>query len=139
MSVSELLFSFSGRTNRAMWWLTGVALLVFMVALIFVGLVLAQQRLGAIALGFMLFLIPILWVSFAVGAKCLHDRDMSAWWLLVFYVLPSVLQGLGEHFPKYWIGLTVTWVIIAVWCTVELGFLRGTTGSNQFGSDPLQA
>ena len=103
MSVSELLFSFSGRTNRAMWWLTGVALLVFMVALIFVGLVLAQQRLGAAALGLMLFLIPILWVSFAVGAKRLHDRDMSAWWLLVFYVLPSVLQGLGEHFPN--IGL----------------------------------
>jgi uncharacterized membrane protein YhaH (DUF805 family) len=139
MSVSELLFSFSGRTNRAMWWLTGVALSVFMAALFFAGLVLAHQRQGTIALALMLFLIPILWVSLAVGAKRLHDRDMSAWWLLVFYILPSVLQGLAEYSASYWLGLTVTWVVIAVWCIVELGFLRGTAGPNQYGSDPLQA
>lgn len=135
----ELLFSFSGRTNRAVWWLTGLAMLVFMAALAFAGFVLARQRLGIVALALMLFLIPILWASLAIGAKRLHDRDMSAWWLLVFYVLPGVLQGLAEHYAAYWLGLTVTWVVIAVWCTVELGFLRGTAGSNQYGSDPLQA
>jgi uncharacterized membrane protein YhaH (DUF805 family) len=27
---------------------------------------------------------------------------------------------------------------LAVWGIVELGFLRGTAGPNQFGPDPLQ-
>jgi uncharacterized membrane protein YhaH (DUF805 family) len=29
-------------------------------------------------------------------------------------------------------------LIISIWALVELGFLRGTPGPNQYGPDPLQ-
>ena len=31
----------------------------------------------------------------AVGIKRLHDRDKGGWWLLLFYVVPGLLGGIG--------------------------------------------
>jgi hypothetical protein len=36
--------------------------------------------------------IPLIWIGLAIGAKRLHDRDKSAWWLLVFYAAPGILS-----------------------------------------------
>ena len=55
------------------------------------------------------------WISLAVQVKRWHDRDKSAWWLLMNFV------------P--FIG--------AIWVLVECGFLRGTEGQNNYGPDPL--
>lgn len=104
---------------------------------------------------------------FAIGAKRLHDRNKTAWWLLVFYVLPWVLACyafgsfimgmlgagaltasgappeaamgsiIGSMQQMWWVSLIMT--IIGVWGLVELGCLKGTTGDNQYGPDPLPA
>ncbi len=69
--------------------------------------------LGLIGLG---IFIPTL----AVQVRRLHDRDMSGWWLLLFYVLSLVpLIGLFV-----WVGQIV------------LMILPGTRGPNRFGPDP---
>ena len=72
----------------------------------------------------------------AVGLKRLHDRDMSGWWLLVFYLLPPALDGLGRA-----LGIPIIFSLagsaISIWALVVLGFLRGTPGANQYGPDPL--
>ena len=39
--------------------------------------------------------IVILISSIAVGAKRLHDRNKSAWYLLLFYFVPGVLAAAG--------------------------------------------
>ena len=59
----------------------------------------------------LLFLYPAL----AVYAKRWHDRGKSGWWTLI--------------------GLVP--IIGGIWLLVELGFLRGTEGPNQYGNDPL--
>ena len=86
----------------------------------------------------LLLYIPLIWIGLAIGAKRLHDRDKSAWWLLVFYVLPGILSSLGNQMDD--LGFLILHVVsfaITVWAFVELGCLRGTLGPNQYGPDPL--
>jgi uncharacterized membrane protein YhaH (DUF805 family) len=71
-----------------------------------------------------------------VGIKRLHDRDKSGWWLLVFYVLPGVLNTIGESLAAGWIFSLASFAV-SIWALVELGFLRGTAGPNRYGPDPL--
>ena len=81
------------------------------------------------------------WISgFAIGIKRLHDRDKSGWWILLFYVAPSVLGGIANTCEQA-VGSFVFGVAsfaISIWGLVELGFLRGTVGPNPYGPDPLQ-
>jgi uncharacterized membrane protein YhaH (DUF805 family) len=87
--------------------------------------------------------------SIAVGIKRLHDRDKSGWWLLLFYLVPSILMGIGAIMFYYGIGEesagpiiggSVAYILglaVMVWTFVELGCLRGTLGPNRYGPDPL--
>jgi uncharacterized membrane protein YhaH (DUF805 family) len=81
------------------------------------------------------------WISaFAVGVKRLHDRDKSGWWILLFYLAPSVLGSIANTSEQPLVGfvLGVGSFVISIWALVELGFLRGTVGPNRYGPDPLQ-
>jgi len=79
--------------------------------------------------------------------KRLHDRNKSAWWLLIFYLLPTVLPWLGllipggsadpDAVPMAVVVLVYARFAIAIWALVELGCLRGTIGGNPFGPDPV--
>jgi uncharacterized membrane protein YhaH (DUF805 family) len=143
-------FGFRGRINRAKFWL---AMLIFFVAdlvLMLLGLALGK---GA---AFHLFSYPVnlaIFVSsLAIGVKRLHDRDRSAWWLFPFYVGPGLFAfpalafmwvaagSFGElrYLSLFLIRLClVAAFALAIWGLVEIGFLRGTTGYNRFGPDPL--
>jgi uncharacterized membrane protein YhaH (DUF805 family) len=59
--------------------------------------------------------IALLWPSVAIAIKRWHDRGKSGWWMLIFFV------------P------IVGWI----WGGIELGFLKGTDGPNEYGPDPL--
>jgi uncharacterized membrane protein YhaH (DUF805 family) len=154
MDYKWLLFGFHGRINRAKYWLT--ALIYFIVAIVMgvIGFVLGSGVLAQ----FISWLVElaVLVSSLAVGTKRLHDRGRSAWWLLVFYVLPSLLAGIGAGIAAATSGsltsgnISATGMIallifggagiaIGVWAFVELGCLRGTVGYNQYGPDPLAA
>jgi uncharacterized membrane protein YhaH (DUF805 family) len=123
--MQSLLFSFQGRINRAKFWLVHVAMWV--VVLVVFGAILgsaamsadpqaALQSVGAVG-GIILLVVYIaaLWIGLAIAAKRWHDRNKSAWWILI--VLVPVVGGL--------------------WYLIECGFLRGTTGANKYGPDPL--
>ena len=110
-SLTTLLFTFTGRINRAKYWLALAIYLAITVLLIAIGLIMFGNSLLAIGdeetddivvgllsrgIGFTLIVlvvyIPMVVSGFMVGIKRLHDRDKSGWWLLVFYVLPGVLS-----------------------------------------------
>lgn len=77
----------------------------------------------------------------AMGIKRLHDRNKSGWWALPVILLPVLLNGAGRGgLVTASSAMTLQWVslALAVLGIVELGFLRGTVGPNQFGPDPLQ-
>jgi len=64
-------------------------------------------------LSLFLGLIFWFWSGLAVDAKRWHDRNKSAWWILI------------EFIP----------LIGAIWSFIELGFLKGTDSPNRFGPD----
>jgi uncharacterized membrane protein YhaH (DUF805 family) len=106
MSVVHSYFGFSGRINRAKFWLLSILLVVFSViawivallaAFLITGLALTDGALPGLdepgklvqlildyAVAFLvLFGVTIaIWVSYlAIGVKRLHDRDRSGWWI----------------------------------------------------------
>jgi uncharacterized membrane protein YhaH (DUF805 family) len=155
MDLGWLFFSFQGRINRAKYWL---AILVFVAISLGLKLVLGVIAFAAMrgagtggyfALSIIVSILNlgvgiVLFISgLAVGAKRLHDRDKSAWWLLLFYVLPYALAGIGLliTYAAHNSGPFILGVLgalgIAIWMFVELGCLRGTVGPNRYGPDPL--
>lgn len=141
MTWQQLFFSYQGRINRAKYWLA--ALVYILVSLVAFGLafVIFSNR-SAIPLAVILaVIIYILFIisGFSVAAKRLHDRNKSGWWILIFYVLPGVLEGGGRASGSYSENqiLSLIGFAISVWAFVELGCLRGTVGPNRFGPDPL--
>jgi uncharacterized membrane protein YhaH (DUF805 family) len=116
MNLSTLLFSFQGRIGRLQWWL-----FILLASLPCPILDTAWDRADDYSLPVRLLLtfvsiVPV-WCLLAVGAKRLHDCDISAWWLLLL-ALPLV-------------GAFALFVIH--------GFIAGTPGPNRFGQSYAQA
>jgi uncharacterized membrane protein YhaH (DUF805 family) len=136
-SLLHVWFGFSGRLNRAKYWLVVVVNLVVLIGL---GIV-AFYVVGTPPLwGVFALVALVLAVSgLAIGVKRLHDRDKSAWWLLLFYLGPSVLSSLGGLFGDAGaILFGLASLALSIWTLVELGCLRGTDGPNRYGPDPLR-
>jgi uncharacterized membrane protein YhaH (DUF805 family) len=142
MSMTQLLFSFRGRLNRKSYWMTIIATMAIIVLVLLLALsMLREHRFEFAAFTVVILLIlyiPLVWIGLAISAKRLHDRDKSAWWLLVFYLLPGILSSAGNEMGD--VGFILLHIIsfaISVWAFVELGCLRGTPGPNRYGPDPL--
>jgi uncharacterized membrane protein YhaH (DUF805 family) len=135
-------FSFQGRTNRQQYWLTVLALAgIMIVAGVLVGAMSAMTELVWV------ILVPVLaayfWVVLALGARRLHDRNKSVWWLLLFWGVPTFFSlfaalgaaGGGSRDAANFIA--ALGLPFSIWAFVELGCLKGTSGPNKFGDDPL--
>lgn len=144
MPIGALLWSFQGRISRQPWWLASLATIIAMIALVLIAVfagagILTGDFAGNVGFALLMgvLFVPIIWIGLALGAKRLHDRNKSAWWLLVFYLLPSVLERAGDFAGSMQIAFALASLGISIWALVELGFLRGTSGSNPYGPDPL--
>jgi uncharacterized membrane protein YhaH (DUF805 family) len=142
MPMTQLLFSFQGRLNRKPYWMTAIATMVIIIVLLLFALILIREHrfeFAGLTLTLLVILyIPLIWIGLAIGAKRLHDRDKSAWWLLVFYAAPGILSTAGNRMED--VGFIILHIIsfgISVWAFVELGCLRGTPGPNRYDPDPL--
>jgi uncharacterized membrane protein YhaH (DUF805 family) len=140
-------FSFQGRSNRQRYWVTGITIfMLYFLAALIVG-ALAELPMLAI-LGGLLFLVLIrvsLVAGLANGARRLHDRGKSAWWLLLFVGLPTLLS-IPSELVKYShdadaqaLGLILLLPALPfyIWGFVVMACLKGATGPNRYGEDPL--
>lgn len=140
----EFLFGASGRINRAKYWRS---FLVYIVAGLLAGVILVTAAGIAVPLFIIMVVVVLIrWLlwGFSITTERLHDRNKSAWWLVVFYGLPAVL---GQFAKAAWfVGaagtvfhyiLALAGFALTIWGFVEIGFLRGTAGSNAYGPDPL--
>jgi uncharacterized membrane protein YhaH (DUF805 family) len=132
------------RISRAKYWrsvvLFGVAGLLATVILFTAAGIAAPPFIIMVILVF----VPWLLWGFSITTERLHDRDKSAWWLVVFYLVPSVL---GQLAKAAWfagaIGAVLDYVLVlagfalTIWGFVQMGCLRGTAGLNTNGPDPL--
>lgn len=88
-------------------------------------------------------LLCAIWSFLALGIKRLHDRGLSSW-LIFVVVLPAigalispamvVRFGFGENLVILSLLLLTASVI---WSLLQFGILKGQTGPNDFGPDPL--
>ncbi|MFM9941368.1 MAG: DUF805 domain-containing protein [Hyphomicrobiaceae bacterium] len=150
MGLFNLFCSLQGRINRATWWLCG---LVFFVLALILDAVFASMlapsfpdrdaaNVDTMAGG--LRALILLYPMIAVGVKRLHDRNKSGWWIVAF-MAPAFLLGLllpvavaggsiaNGGMVSILIVLTIVTIIMVIWNIVELGFLSGTTGDNDYG------
>lgn len=156
---------FKGRASRSeYWWFS----LFFSLAICFVlGVSLAAGLLspllilvgmGVSVATFLVMLLPAL----AVSVRRLHDCNLSGWWLLAAYILPTLLAlGLGAIMG---LPLAASWEIVNSAGTAPVQAMlqsrpalyalylpqlatglimfyffikKGTHGPNRFGLDPL--
>ena len=134
MEIARIWFDFKGRMNRGKYWLVTVANTFIIVAAILIAIVTDSWALGVLA--GLIFLVLIM-SGIAAGVKRLHDRNKSAWWLLLFYLVPSILQAAGNHAPDIGLVFGLIGFAVSAWAFVELGCLRGSIGGNPYGPDPV--
>ena len=158
----RFLFSFEGRINRARMWRYWLFVLVWEAfcfgAIWAIGTVAKLddpirdaaffnhtphnlvQWLGSTV--FYIFLIVYGVTLAAVSVKRLHDRGKGAIWLLLLWGMTILSSAVGFVAMLYCIvPLEIAFVLIADvlfwWWLIEVLFLRGTSGDNRFGPDPL--
>ena len=119
MGISQFLFSFKGRIPRSPYWLKwAIPLFVLGILAIILDVSFGTIELdnseepGGPFLG--LLIILSLYPSIAVTAKRLHDRNRSAWFMLLGFI-----------------------PLLNIWLMIECAFLEGTKGQNKYGADPL--
>ncbi len=162
MAIGQLLFSFKERIGRQYWWIASIAVAVVTGAVSSAIEAVAQSHgMGAIdtdtnqfeptgPLGVALSVVGLLnlWITYALAAKRLHDRDRSGWWLVAPILAIAVAVALGfaalslpegQREPWNSAAVLATFATLAViaWLFLEIGFLRGTQGPNRYGPDPL--
>ena len=140
------LFSFKGRIGRVDFWLRMLTIAaMFSVVIIFDTLL--NIRALAIRLGIAAFAGSLV-VGLSAMARRLHDRNKSAWYILLFLGVPSALQGFrsgnkedGLQIMLFSGGFSsfidVVCLAISIWMVVELGILSGSRASNEYGPPPL--
>ncbi|WP_022659056.1 DUF805 domain-containing protein [Desulfovibrio desulfuricans] len=125
--------SFKGRASRSeFWWFCLFTLLIN----IAVGIV------GAIApaLASIISAVQALWLllpTVSVSTRRLHDRDLSGWWqaLPAALMLPGLI-GLAADAEWLYIVAALAVGIASIGLMIVYA-LKGTSGPNRFGSDPL--
>lgn len=157
MDFKALYTTFDGRISRKPYWI-GTLLLVGVILIVWWGIAIFVSPFGTSiksqAVLQLVFTAIIIYPLTAVMVKRLHDRNRPSI-LAAVYWAPSFAQIIGDLLgitggmstlngtPVYlpntlgWIILAIT-MIIGIWALIELGFLRGTDGPNDYGPDPLQ-
>jgi uncharacterized membrane protein YhaH (DUF805 family) len=135
---------FKGRIGRRRYWsLTLLCLLAFVVGIasfIALGIMLDAGPTDAITavlapIGFV-FILSMSAALAGIGVRRLHDRGKTGYWLLLYYAMPSWMMKSAGLDAVGLVFLAATSGIL-IWAIVDLGVLRGDTGSNDFGPGPL--
>jgi uncharacterized membrane protein YhaH (DUF805 family) len=119
MDLKQFYLSPQGRVGRQDWWLKYALVFVIISVLASVldaslGLIDPERGYGPISI---VALLVMIYPAIIVNIKRYHDRNKSGWWILI-----ALIPIVGP-----------------IWQLIELGFLRGTTGQNRFGADPVAA
>jgi len=144
---------FSGRSRRMEFWMFMLLMLIVETVIIAViaaggisvfsrltagGGVGASPALGAASFGplfwigiivFCVWLLATIIPYIAVTVRRLHDRNMTGWYMLGFFVVIAILSRLGSLGSLLVFVVEIGWIVILA--------LPGTQGPNKYGPDPL--
>jgi len=115
MTLSQIYFSFEGRIPRSTYWLKyylpmmGISILAAILDFS-AGTFNEDYSIGLYSsIASLLLIYP----SIAIYVKRVHDRGRTGWFVLLMAI-----------------------PLVNIWPAVEVMFLRGTYGPNQYGEDP---
>ncbi len=152
--IVSLLTTTEGRIGRQQWWIGVIAMVVIsIIASIILG-ILSFGNTALLSWLAVLLNIALIYPAYCIGIKRRHDRDNDGTDLKILIagsIIINVLQatGIGVDWvdagqgvvlpmPAIWLGLiNLAYAIFAIYMFVQLGFLKGTTGANSYGLDPL--
>ena len=117
MDWKYLFTSFEGRIGRQQMWMGIIVLIAISIVVAVLDMILGTRTESGMCILGLIYSIAAIYPSIALYAKRWHDRGKSGWWSLI--ILVPIIGGL--------------------WLLIELGFLKGTDGPNQYGPDPLAA
>jgi uncharacterized membrane protein YhaH (DUF805 family) len=145
-TLISLLLSFTGRINRAKWWLA-------------FAVIAAANILGGLLLNPDFFLadeppppswpdtvwqIALLWPMTAITVKRFKDADRPAWlgyWFApmgaALYLGPHIRQLFGPLEVATLAAFVMPMFIYFLFAFIDNGFVPGTQGPNRYGPDPL--
>ena len=110
----DLFLSPQGRIGRTWYWLGFVCQAALLVPLCYqIYSAVKSRQPGDVAMWVFAALIFLVWSSFCITAKRLHDRGKPAWFYLIQFI-----PGIG------------------LWIVVECGFLAGDAAANAYGPTP---
>jgi uncharacterized membrane protein YhaH (DUF805 family) len=121
MNWGYLFTSMEGRISRKTFWIGVVVLIIISViaeildGLLHIPRILSSDTSAGIGVISGIVSLILIYPGIALSGKRWHDRNKSAWWILI-----GIVPFIG-------------WL----WSLIETGFLRGTAGANRFGPDPL--
>jgi uncharacterized membrane protein YhaH (DUF805 family) len=138
--------SMDGRIGRQNYW-------IGLVILIVIGIIISQliaflfgyTSLLARLLNF-IYVVAIAFPAYALMAKRFQDRGKNGTLagILIGLSILGALLGLfgltGDPLAPNTFGtiLGLATLVVAIWYLIELGFLRGTVGANEYGPDPVE-
>lgn len=141
----DFLFSFEGRISRKSYWLSGLA--IWVVVFLFMGVLGTVLELewgtidsekGTISTKLSklssLAVLPFYWPLFALYLKRLHDFGQGQGGLWAAVIIIVLMYGLS--FAGYDHAHGVLLIFYLGLCAT-VGFIKGTSGPNQYGPDPL--
>lgn len=124
----KVLFSFKGRLNRQGFW-SGVGINILLLAL--------SAHLLPDATSQPLSLLPLLFIGYsliAVIVKRLHDRNRSAWAVLILFVpLICYMTSLMSQGIMAWLLGSAMPIFIGTMLLIEWGVFKGNPEPNQYG------
>lgn len=153
MDWGYLFTSFEGRINRKAYWLAILVIVVVSFVVFFIAGMIFGAGAGTQLVLQIVFLLIFAYPSTALMVKRLHDRNRPGIVAAIFWA-PTVLVLLGQvtgisgdmtdvYGTAVFVPNTIGWVltglslVVGIWALIELGFLRGTDGPNDYGPDPL--
>jgi uncharacterized membrane protein YhaH (DUF805 family) len=151
----NLLFSFDGRISRRTFWFGLLLFVLFGLGLSLLMLPLSRGAGPMLRLAGFVISLGLLYPLTALVVKRLHDRDKpAAPWAYVYVGAITVFSFINTFkigfVTRQIASVTIetpgaaAYAVLAVCMLINLGmfivlaFLRGTTGPNRFGPDPLQ-
>lgn len=149
-SLVARYMSLDGRLARAQYWIRLLPLCVPGILLEIVARV--MPRIDSVLVTALLVLLSVvsslsIWPMSCLAARRLHDRNRSGAWVLVQVAAALVggfalmiagrLGGAESSSGLVLLLLAAACGAVVLWLAVEIGFIRGTSGPNSFGPDPL--
>ncbi|MBE9570147.1 MAG: DUF805 domain-containing protein [Proteobacteria bacterium] len=103
-TFKKVYLRWNGRITRKTYWIFSIPVVLFYLCSVFI--IPPNNETFS-----MIILLLVLYPSFMINIKRAHDRDRTGWFTLLLIV-----------------------PIISLWPLIELGFLKGSDGSNRYGS-----